>query len=156
MNEIRINIPEGYEVDIERSNLKEGIIFFKQVISEFDQLVKKELNGYIISPVDNEVVPNKTRLSWKGGVFPTEAQAKSALALANILQLMRLPQYNGDWEPDWRNLTEIKHVIEKKLNNIVIPSYLSTECALAFRTKVGRDKFFENHKNLIKQYFMIK
>ena len=33
--------------------------------------------------------------------FKTEKQAKSALAYAQLTQLMALPEYNGDWVPDW-------------------------------------------------------
>ena len=153
MEKLKINIPEGYDIDLEKSNLKEGIIFFKKNMSEFDQLVKKGLNGYIISYLDNEVSLVKMPI-WRGGVFPTEAQAKSALALANLLQLMQLPQYNGDWSPDWSN-NEAKKCICASNNTIIKGYYSSTRHMLAFKNVKSRDLFLENHEDLIKQYFMI-
>ena len=34
-------------------------------------------------------------------IYNTEKQAKSALAYAQLTQLMALPEYNGNWVPDW-------------------------------------------------------
>ena len=44
--------------------------------------------------------------------FKTEKQAKSALAYAQLTQLMALPEYNGDWVPDWSD-EDIKFIIRR-------------------------------------------
>lgn len=89
MKKIEINIPEGYEIDLEKSNLEKGIIEFKLVQNEFDQLVKKKLKGYVITSLRNKsIIADNAVALFKGGVFPTKEQADSALALANLQQLM--------------------------------------------------------------------
>ena len=51
--------------------------------------------------------------------FKTEKQAKSALAYAQLTQLMALPEYNGDWVPDWSEY-KFKYVISRYSCNIKI------------------------------------
>ena len=48
----------------------------------------------------------------KKGTFKTEKQAKSALAYAQLTQLMALPEYNGDWVPDWVSETQLSIVLK--------------------------------------------
>ena len=86
------------------------------------------------------------------GTFRTEKQAKSALAYAQLTQLMALPEYNGDWVPDWSD-DEAKFIIRRYVNELDIDDYLNTHHPISFKSKEIRDKFIENNYDLLKEYF---
>ena len=86
------------------------------------------------------------------GAFRTEKQAKSALAYAQLTQLMALPEYNGDWVPDWTD-DEVKFIIRRCENKIDFDFYTKTYYSISFKSKVIRDNFLENNYDLLKEYF---
>ena len=85
-------------------------------------------------------------------IYKTEKQAKSALAYAQLTQLMALPEYNGDWVPDWSD-DEVKFIIRRYVNKLDIDDYSSTHHPISFKSEEIRDKFLENNYDLLKQYF---
>ena len=86
------------------------------------------------------------------GTYKTEKQAKSALAYAQLTQLMALPEYNGDWVPDW-NDDNAKFVIRRFGNEIDLIHYLSPYHPISFRTAEIRNRFLKNNYDLLKEYF---
>ena len=84
--------------------------------------------------------------------FKTEKQAKSAFAYAQLTQLMALPEYNGDWVPDWSDGCT-KFVIRRCVNTIDFDNYSNTHHFLAFKTERICYKFYENNFDLLKEYF---
>ena len=84
--------------------------------------------------------------------YKTEKQAKSALAYAQLTQLMALPEYNGDWVPDWGN-NDIKFIIRRYRSTINIDWYTKSHHFLAFKTEQIRDNFLKNNYDLLKEYF---
>jgi hypothetical protein len=113
----------------------------------------KELAGYYIntySKIITEfygIISNDNR-----NVFATEKQAKSALAMAQLSQLMKI--YNDGWEPDWNDLS-IKYTLSRVGNNIVNGVYAQYYNFLTFPNKEIRTEFLKNFEPLIKEYFMI-
>ena len=87
------------------------------------------------------------------GTFRTEKQAKSALAYAQLTQLMALPEYNGEWVPDWRNDDECKYIIRRYGNVIGIHSCINIHYTISFKSAEIRDKLLENNLDLLKEYF---
>lgn len=87
------------------------------------------------------------------GTFKTEKQAKSALAYAQLTQLMALPEYNGDWVPDWNDDCEAKYIIRRVRNGIDTDYYSITHHHIFFKSEEIRDKFLENNYDLLKEYF---
>lgn len=85
--------------------------------------------------------------------FATEKQAKSALAMAQLSQLMAV--YNDGWEPDWNDNAQMKFGLERDSYRILSNYYCSTYYFLAFKSAELRDKFLKNFEPLIKEYFMI-
>ena len=85
--------------------------------------------------------------------FRTEKQARSALAYAQLTQLMALPEYNGDWVPDWGNSTQLKHCIEMDSMNIVSVTFSTAYSKLSFKTIEIRNRFLKNNYDLLKEYF---
>ena len=84
--------------------------------------------------------------------FKTEKQAKSALAYAQLTQLMALPEYNGDWVPNWSD-NDGKFIIRRRGITIEVDYYTKTHHFLAFKSQQIRDKFHENNYDLLKEYF---
>ena len=83
-------------------------------------------------------------------IFATEKQAKSALAAAQLSQLMKA--YNGNWVADWGG--EIfKYVIYRVSNGIKTGDHWGVYHFLAFPTAELRDEFLSNFEPLIKEYF---
>ena len=87
------------------------------------------------------------------GTYKTEKQAKSALAYAQLTQLMALPEYNGDWVPDWSNDDECKYIIRRYGNEIGTNFFINTHYPISFKIAEIRDKFLENNLDLLKEYF---
>lgn len=155
--EITIVPPEGYEIDKENSTFE--CIKFKPIkkskLSDYGgQFI---IEGYIINSMAEItcklVCPNRQDNKH---VFATEKQAKSALAMAQISQIMKLderfggPVTDGEW-----NKQTTKYIIRR-----VEDTYDSCICQgyyqfLAFHTKEQRDLFLKENEQLIKDYLMI-
>lgn len=153
---IKINAPEGYEIDEANSSFSE--IKFKPIGIKYpkswkDAFLHKQINGFYIQS-NNNITDYVTDSSSKNetNVFKTEKQAKLALAYAQITQLMALPCYNGNWEPDWNNednkwiIRRYKYIVEKA-------DFCGIYYAIAFKSREIRDAFYDNHMDLLKTYF---
>ena len=149
MKELKIEIPEGYEIDKENSSF-EKIVFKKKVeINCWEDL--KGITGTYIS--DNSFINFA-----KGGlvqphnknVFLNEKYAKSALALAQISQL--LPYY--DTNVDWTTNNE-KFCITRVGNKIEVRSWGSIHHVLGFNTKSEALRFLKHNEQLVKDFYML-
>lgn len=111
------------------------------------------INGYYIdadSAIECEYNV-ATRLDHRN-IFATLNQAKSALAMAQLSQLMK--HVNGDWKPDWSNQVT-KYVIVYEKQSIETTWYVSLAAFLAFPSANIRDKFLKDHLDLINEYFLM-
>lgn len=116
----------------------------------------KKSDGYYIfnSKIKRVEMPNTFPVkSGDMDIFKTEKQAKSALAYAQLTQLMALPEYNGDWVPTWNNGSEWKYSIVRSGSGIYIGSCGQNYKPIAFESSIKRDKFLENNLDLLKEYF---
>ena len=86
------------------------------------------------------------------GTYKTEKQAKSALAYAQLTQLMALPEYNGDWVPDWSDEC-IKYTIERWINKLASCTRKHSFANIFFKSAEIRDRFMQNNYDLLKEYF---
>jgi len=86
-------------------------------------------------------------------IFNTKAQAQSALAMAQLSQLMAV--YNDGWVADWNSTIQARYSIGRELNRIISQSSVYNYRFLSFETPGLRDQFLANFEPLIKQYFMI-
>ena len=126
-----IPVRNEWESKFIENNIKGCYIGRDSIISHFDYIASKS----------------------KKGTFKTEKQAKSALAYAQLTQLMALPEYNGDWVPDWGNITQLKHCIDMVSINIVSATFSTAYSKLSFKTAEIRNRFLENNYDLLKEYF---
>ena len=85
-------------------------------------------------------------------VFIDEKHAKSALAMAQISQLM--PYYGGAiTDEEWKYSTR-KYVISRYKNTIIDDYAVNLYYFLAFHTEEQRDSFYRNNEQLVKDYLM--
>lgn len=150
MKEFKIEIPEGYEIDKEKSTF-ENIVFKKkeEVVNCWEDI--KRINGVWIAHLSDiqsyeGVPPYKTNKN----VFLNEKYAKSALALAQISQL--LPYY--DSKVDWGTL-DMKWVISREWNNIAIRPYSMAYHVMAFNTRAEAERFLKYNEQLVKDFYML-
>ena len=146
--EMKIQVPEGYEIDRENSTFEK--IIFKKVERELPKTWKDLLfvEGWFINGKCYIIETGKLiTQEYNKNIFPTKEEAEACLALAQLCQLR--DRYNDGWKPNWNSTAETKYVIEIFKNNIVKNLYGGKHRILAFKTEDLRDKFLENFKDLI-------
>lgn len=155
--EIKIIAPEGMEIDKENSTF-ECIKFKKKEEKPWRSEFKRGLKGYGMH-TDGEVgmVEDKAHDLKHSWVFATEKQAKSALAMACISQIMANDERFGGvvTDEEWDNLDIEKWVIDRFCNQLNCPVVDSDYRFLAFHTQEQRDLFLKENEDLVKQYLMI-
>ena len=154
--EIRIPIPEGMEIDRENSTFE--CIKFKPIEKKRwrdneDALIEgyyTTLESTIMAYVGRNT-PNNCN------VYATEKQAKSALAMARISQIMANDKRFGGVVTDgeWKDAEIEKYAIIRD-DSCIIKDYFYTHYHfLAFHTREQRDLFLEENEDLVKDYFMV-
>lgn len=124
-NKIVLDIPKGMEVDVEKSDLKAGIIAFKKKeISYADVL--SALAGKGVCPADIKV---------------PEMIAGKIIALARLMTIAKY--YNGDWKPDW-NSHEYKHNIMRTSEYGITSCGNYNEGAIYFKNKEDAQAVIDN------------
>ena len=154
IKEIKINIPEGYEIDKEHSTFK--CIKFKkkpQKISIWKDI--RYIEGCFISS-DSEIRELKTfKDNCDKNIFISEKYAKSALALAQISQLM--PYYGGEvTNEEWQN-NEHKFSIVVHNGELKPFTHVNNKVLISFHTEAQRARFmfFQENVQLVKDFYMI-
>lgn len=152
--EIKINIPEGYEIDEEYSTFK--CIKFKKKVKKIN--VWKDITyvtGCFISS-DSEITELKTyRDNCDMNIFILEKHAKSALALAQISQL--IPYYGGEvTNEEWMN-NERKFAIVVYNGELKPFTHVNNKVLIAFHTEQQRTEFmsFPENVQLVKDFYMV-
>lgn len=153
--EIKINPPEGYEIDKENSTF--DCIRFKPVAKRWRDNINN-IKGYYITEHSSIVNAVCTSISSNNNVFVSKKQAKSALAMAQISQIMANdPQFGGvvtDEEQANKNIW--KYSINRNGNKI--ETYYGThgiDHFLSFHSEKQCDLFLEENEDLVKDYLMI-
>ena len=148
--EIKIQVPEGYEIDKEKSTF-EKIVFKKKetIVNCWEDI--KWIDGIYIN--DFSVYAHCAHVSNvpdNRNVFLNKKYAKSALALAQISQLLSYYDSNVDW-----GRYNYKYCIRRERNKIVIQTGQYIYSHLAFNTKEEAERFLKYNEQLVKDYYMI-
>jgi len=155
--EIKINVPEGYEIDQENSTFE--CIKFKPIKKELPKTWKEFCEthprvageGYVKTDSICRVIeatggytrnPEDDR-----NLLPSKELAEAMLALCQLIQLRDC--YNGGWEPDWCDSEAGKYCINSFRDSIHTTCTYVEQKVLAFKTKELRDQFLENFRDLI-------
>lgn len=89
-NQLTIEIPEGMEIDLENSDLANGIVKFRKKKITYDDILQAYATDF-------------------GGIrVPTHCIDK-ILAISQLMNIAK--HYNGNWKPDWSNNEELKYYI---------------------------------------------
>lgn len=146
--EIKIQVPEGYEIDKEKSSF-ERIVFKKEnTINCWKDL--KKIEGVFITK-DSCITNYKgSNDALNKNVFKNEKYAKSALALAQISQLLPYYDSNVDWDS-----FNYKYCLDRKDDKIIIDQWLGKYHLLSFNTKKEAERFLKYNEQLVKDYFML-
>jgi hypothetical protein len=149
MKELKIEIPEGYEIDKEKSSF-EKIVFKKKIeVNCWENL--KHIKGIYINDIGCFMSGNTDVIyPHNKNIFINEKYAKSALALAQISQL--LPHYDTD--VDW-TLTNDKFCISRIGNKIKIERWVGIHHVLAFNSISEADRFLKHNEQLVKDFYML-
>ena len=144
---LKINIPEGYEIDKERSTFEE--IVFKKVKNPFSKLPKtwkeyckyvKDCPSYYGNPRQNNIFA--TRFNGFYNEFFTEKRVKQYVSLGKLLQLR--DYWVDGWEKDSDNI----YVIYK---NVIMATMPNSDFPLAFPTREMAKEFKNCFEDLIKE-----
>ena len=155
--EVKIKVPEGYEIDKENSTFE--CIKFKPIENKlpntWEEFCKTHRrikigecwvsNASLIGSA-SKLGRNRNCIEDKN-LLPNKKYAEAMLALCQLIQLRDC--YNDGWIPDWTT-NEYKACIETNQDQITIFSYRFTSRILVFKTVKLRDQFLENFKDLIK------
>ena len=144
--EIKIQIPEGYEIDKELSTFEK--IVFKAKIKELPKSWEELeiVNGFYTdsnSSVREEDCPTN---AFSRNTWPTKEYAEASIALAQLLQLRQV--YNAGWEPDWTD-DNCKYCIYISSDKIQLDTWISVHHILSFETRRLAQQFLTNFKDLI-------
>lgn len=155
MDTLKIEIPEGYEVDT--FDHKTGLITFKKTVERWRDKFYTKLVGFFIDhngiqPYESDCRTTKDKL-----VFSTEKQAQSVYAFAELSKIIANDSRFGGpiTDEEWNDKYISKHEICRMNSKIETGELLSTYAFLAFHTKKQRDLFLKENEDLIKQYFML-
>lgn len=90
-------------------------------------------------------------------VFATEKQAKSALAMAQISQIMANDKRFGGviTDEEWNDGSITKYVIKRETNHISCECHNICYQFIAFHTSEQRKLFLEENEDLVKDYLML-
>lgn len=148
MKSVKIEVPQGYEIDKEKSTFEN--IVFKEVKNELPETWKEleVIKGWFVNYMCEITNVYGFSFSASKNVFATKEQAEASIALAQLSQLREV--YRNGWVPDWDNDNE-KHCISLVNNKIKRVVYFSSNNFLSFQDEETRDLFLENFKDLIEQ-----
>lgn len=147
---LKINIPEGYEVDKEKSTFEE--IVFKKVEDPFSKLPKtwREYRnctmGYKSYFWDNSLESHS--ISSFSGVyseFSTEERVKQYVALGKLIQLR--DYWTNNWKSDGSSFIVYTERLQPQL--IQVGMVRGTNYPLAFPTEQMAEKFKECFNDLL-------
>ena len=146
---LKINIPEGYEIDRENSTFEE--IVFKKVEDPLTKLPKTweeycKLTKGICSNYANATtnMVYKDRHTGSYNEFTTKERAEQFIALGKLLQL------RDYWVGDWKINSDIIYVIYK---NVIMATMPNSGFPLTFPTKEMTEEFKNCFEDLIKEAY---
>jgi hypothetical protein len=146
MKTIKTIIPEGWEIDKEKSTFEE--IVLKQIKKELPKTWRelKEINGWYFDQMSTiSKYVHGAPLAANKNTFATESQAKAAIALAQLSQLREV--YRDGWKPELENGK--KYVILCEIIELCKGYAYSISHFLSFQSEEIRDEFLTNFRELI-------
>lgn len=156
--EVKINIPDGYEIDKENSTFE--CIKFKPIGKELPKTwedfckthPRREGEAWYESEVGINTINTSNCINSPRSItndidlFPNREYVEAMLALCQLIQLRDC--YNNGWVPDWTN-DDDKYIICAAKNALIGQINTNVSRILAFKTEGLRDQFLDNFEDLI-------
>lgn len=154
-NELRIICPPGMEIDKENSTFE--CIKFEPIVKRWRD-TNSIVEGFRVA--GNGVFHYPKVDTWDFGnhnLYATEKQAKSALAMAQISQIMANDKRFGGviTDEEWEDINIDKFLIIRVKNTIFPATNTASYGFLSFHTKEQRDLFLKENEDLVKDYLMV-
>ena len=143
---LKINIPEGYEIDKEKSTFEE--IVFKKVEDPLTKLPKtweeycKLTKGSYSNYATTTNIVYKDKYTGAYNEFTTKERAEQLIALGKLLQL------RDYWVDSWKITSDNIYVIYK---NVIMATLHTNDFPLAFPTREMAKEFKNCFEDLIKE-----
>lgn len=163
LNKIELKINQE-EIDLDKTGISKYLDALKAIIEAQEKPKRwrddenKTLNGYYIdSPCNLRIAFKVFNTKNNYNVFATEKQAKAALAMARISQIMKNDKRFGGviTDEEWKHPFITKYSLCRQDNKIKNGTALTFYRFLAFHTKEQRNLFLKENEDLVKAYFMI-
>ena len=147
---IEIELPEGYEVDNENSNLTN--IVFKKIENKLPMSWEelKEIEGWYVGGITstiNYAGSCETKNNTNKNVFPSKEEAEACLALSQLLQLR--DRWNEGWKPDWVFSNVFKDSIVINCGKPIVTQPTNWSQPLTFKTRELAQDFLNAFSELI-------
>jgi hypothetical protein len=142
--QIKIEVPQGYEIDKEKSTFEN--IILKPIEVKLPLSVDDIRRNWYID--QNGKILNVPTILQTNNHLSTETRAKAFLALMQLVELR--DAWNGDWRADWKDYDN-KYSICYLEEEIDIFLNQTRRRVLHFKTRELAEKFAEQFKDLINE-----
>lgn len=160
--EIKINVPKGFEIDKENSTFE--CIKFKPIVKVWRYISEKDIKGFYIG--EDSLIHYEEIIGNTFNLFATKKQALSALAMAQISQIMSNDERFGgifdkfDGTKDTVGvrafaIVRTKYKLKNPEINIIQVSGTDPYQFLTFKEQKYAQLFLKENEDLVKQYLMI-
>lgn len=150
MKTFNIEIPDGYEIDQEKSTFEK--IVFKQIKKGLPKTWEelKEVTGfYVTANSSTSKVEKGDAADSNRNLFVTLEQAEASIALAQLSQLREI--YRQGWVPNWKASRQLKYSMDFKEGKYTPYHWRITPRFLTFQSEEVAEKFFNTFADLIEK-----
>lgn len=141
-----INIPEGFEIDKEKSNDRQIVLRKIEVPRTWDEYCEM-MKGKDSYWFDNTNIFHETFGSVPSVTeFADKEDTEAFVALSKLIKLRKA--WIGNWKPVWTN-RDAKFVIIINRNDIEDAMNYNVSSALSFPTEEMRNEFIATFKDLL-------
>lgn len=149
MKTLNIEIPSGYEIDLEQSNLSEGKVVFKEAKKQLPKTWKEfgKIKGYYVNAFSHPISFESNASDENRNVFPTSELAEASIAMAQLSQLREV--YRQGWKPNWEDAMQKKFSLRFDSDRLVKGEQYTVAKFLIFQSEEIRDEFLNNFASLI-------
>ena len=155
---LKINIPEGYEIDKEKSTFEE--IIFKKVEDPLAKLPKTweeyckqtvDCKSYFHTRYPEPCIRESPSFDGVYCEFSTKKRVKQYVALGKLLQLR--DYWVSNWKDDSNNSVAVIYHFEGEIVNINVSKKRSLSYSLTFPTREMAKEFRNCFEDLIKEAY---
>lgn len=116
------------------------------------------VSGYFLS-FQGSILNTNGEVSFESfpNIYATKKQAKSALAMAKISQIMKNDERFGGviTDEEWNNVDNTAYIIKRVNSGVYTGDTGIAHYFLSFHTAYQRDLFLKENERLVKDYLMI-